>query len=151
MHSEYSDIKHCINHASPPLKADCLCSFDLSQVKNIPVRAMNRQVGGKSPRPTSGSTPLACYAFRSASLLLCIQWVKSYLAQSFKPRFIGRPFRGREHRDKNLVGLEIVPDGRQIGVLQPQRQISLISSGFQNDRSTRERINAIGKSQCLLD
>jgi hypothetical protein len=27
---EYSDIKHCINHASPPLKADCLCSIDLS-------------------------------------------------------------------------------------------------------------------------
>jgi hypothetical protein len=36
-------------------------------------------------------------------------------------------------------------------VLQPQRQISLTSSGFQNHRSTRERINAIGKRQCLLD
>jgi hypothetical protein len=36
-------------------------------------------------------------------------------------------------------------------MLQPQRQIRLASSGFQNDRSTRQRINAIGKGQRLLD
>jgi len=28
-------------------------------VKNIPVRAMNRQVGGGSPRPTSGTAQTA--------------------------------------------------------------------------------------------
>src|SRR5262249_43881614 len=39
----------------------------------------------------------------------------------------------------------------QIGMLQPMRQIGLAGSGFQHDRSARERIDAIGKLQRFLD
>jgi len=41
--------------------------------------------------------------------------------------------------------------GRQIGMLQPVRQISLAGFGFQHDRSARERIDAIGDRQRFLD
>src|ERR1700682_4249484 len=41
--------------------------------------------------------------------------------------------------------------GRHIGMLQPARQIGLARFCFQHNRSARERIDAIGERELLLD
>src|ERR1700730_3597977 len=47
--------------------------------------------------------------------------------------------------------LLLATGGRYIGMLQPARQIGIAGFCFQHDRSARERIDAIGERQRLLD
>src|SRR5215472_17757946 len=74
--------------------------------------------------------------------------------QSFRPRSMGNLPGGKRSWSHAVLAWSVRGSGardRQICVLQPARQVGLAGAGFEHDRPARERIDAIGERQRLLD